>query len=106
MTDYLHDPNDIVYWDADAERECNRRVQAQSKVIGVLAIREEIRYHTERHLAKLLNQSKGLGGLKYEKSERAEHTEPQLVERKDAPDGSGRQCESFWSRFGTRRWDR
>jgi hypothetical protein len=106
MTDYLHNLDDTVYWNADAEHECNLRAQEQSRSLYVLAIREDIRHHNERMQAKVLKQSIGLGGLKYEKSERAEHTEPQLVERKDAPDGSGRQCESFWSRFGTRRWDR
>ena len=106
MTDYLHDLNDTVYWTTDAEQACNRLAQDQSRTLGVLAIREDIRYHNERMQAKVLKQSIGLGGLKYEKSERADYSPLVMAEWQNLRYVVRRQRGSFWSRFGTRKRDR
>ena len=93
MTDYLHRLDDVIYWNADAEQECNLRAQEQSRPLYVLAIREDIRYHNERMQAKVLKQSIGLGGLRYEKSGRAENPAVVVDQRQDP---SKRARRSFW----------
>ena len=100
MTDYLHSIDDVIYWNADAEQECNLRAQEQSRPLYVLAIREYFRYHNERMQAKVLKQSIGLGGLKYEKSERAENPAVVVDQRQDEAYRARRSLWDIVTRYG------